>query len=103
MFKTVAVTILPLSEYVSIANNTFTVNNWQSGDIVQLEDYNIRLIIDANTTLDLLIPIRFTYSVDGRNYSTVRTISTQKSWYDIDMFDMKMTLSNVGKPISIYR
>jgi serine protease len=94
----VAVTILPLSEYVSIANNTFTVNNWQSGDIVQLEDYNIRLIIDANTTLDLLIPIRFTYSVDGRNYSTVRTISTQKSWYDIDMFDMKMTLSNVGKP-----
>ncbi|HOG18962.1 MAG TPA: S8 family serine peptidase [Salinivirgaceae bacterium] len=94
----VTVTISPLSEYVSIANNTFTVNNWQSGDIVQLEDYNIRLIIDANTPLDLLIPVRFTYSVDGRNYREVRTISTEKSWYDIDMFDLKMTLSNVGKP-----
>jgi len=94
----VTVTISPLSEYVSIANNTFIVNHWQSGGIVQMWDYNIRLNIDANTPLDFLIPIRFTYSVDGRNYNEVRTIPAEKSWYDIDMFDMKMTLSNVGKP-----
>ncbi len=94
----ITVTISPLSEYVSIANNTFTVNYWQSGTTIQLWNYNIRLNIDSDIPLDYVIPVRFNYTVDGHSYNAIRTISTCNSWYDIDKFDIKMTLSNVGKP-----
>jgi hypothetical protein len=94
----VTVTISPLSEFVSLSNGTFTVNNWPAGGTVNLWDYNVRLSFSNVTPMDLAVPVRFSISTGGKTFTLIRTIRVQKSWYDLARFDIKMTLSNIGKP-----
>lgn len=94
----VMVTISPLSDYISITNNSFTVNSWDAGLSVDLENYNIRLNCDSRLPNDLIVPLRFSYSASGKTHHVIRTLETHHSWRDLDRFDLKMTLSATGKP-----
>ena len=94
----VTVSIAPMSEFVSITNSMFTVNNWKTNQAIQLSDQNIRLSFADNIPLDTVVPIKFGFTYGNKTLYIIRTIRIKKSWVDLNSFDLKMTLASNGKP-----
>lgn len=92
------VAISPLSDYVSIINGTFLIPYWPSQQTIDFSQFNIKLTFSPLLPMDLKIPIRFSFFAGTQTNHIIRIIHSQNSWYDLNAFPMKLTLSSTGKP-----
>jgi len=95
--NSVLMIISPLSPSVSVTNGSLIVPLWQSQQIIDLSQFNIRLTA-GELAYDQTIPIRFTFLVDNQTIHQIHTVATPKSWFDLNSFNLKMTLAANGKP-----
>lgn len=94
----VKITISSLSKHATLENGVFTITEWEAMQHIDLSNYHVVLKFANEGSLDIEIPVKFTFNFGDEEFSQVRVVKSSVSWADLNKFDLKMTIAANGKP-----